>query len=417
MGRVTIQPRTHTNRDNDGFVGIRFKGESIRNSDNNEGTIEAIFPLGYNYATVENEDDLKKQIYELLAMIKSYNKVNGLSDLYGTSNYRDEFPFDAYMTIIRLFIESGYYTENETRYKSDTRGKINWKRTIKNIKPIVQEDGDFIYIKFVVRENTINENEQITKIHEYCVYEAFQKLGWLFTPFMPHKPRFMINKNNKVFAISLICDALMKTYNDKYKLLFTAMLSILNYRTDKKVNSFYFGTMYFEHVWECLIDNAYGEFCKKDYFPPFQWFPNPNGLFCKGNELRPDTIMKQNGDTFVLDAKYYAFCVDKKYLPSGSDINKQIVYGKYAYDKARKNGKNGEVYSAFLIPYNFESNPYNLEKIDYPYCYIGYATGWEQLSSEGKYSRVVAILVDTKYLLSGCCGLSKAKLAEIISKR
>lgn len=413
MGQVVIQPKAHTNRDNDDFVGIRFKSESMTGDASAEGVIEAIFPLGYSYAVAEKEDELKKQIYELLATIKRYNNGNGLTDLYGTSDFRDEFPFDAYMTIIRSFMESGYYTESETRYKSDTRGKINWKRTIKNIKPIMQESGDFVYTKFVVRENTINENEQITKIHEYCVYEAFQKLGWLFTVFMPHKPRFVINKNNKVFAISVIRDTLMKTYNDKHKLLFIAMLSMLNYRADEKPNSFYFGTTHFEHLWECLIDKAYGESCKKDYFPPFQWFSNPNGLFYKGNELRPDTIMKQNGDIFVLDAKYYAFCVDKKYLPSGSDINKQIVYGKYAFDKARMDGDNCEVYSAFLIPYNFESNPYNLEKKDYPYCYIGYATGWEKLSSEGKYSRIMAILVDTKYLITNG-GLTKTKLSEII---
>jgi hypothetical protein len=408
MEQVIVQPKNHTNRDNDDFVGIRFKS-TIGST---KGIIEAIFPIGYSFDKSDNE--LKKQVYELLTIIKRYNKGNGLSDLYGISSVSDEFPFDAYMTIIRSFMENGYYTESEKRYKIDARGKINWKRTIKNTKPLIQDDGSLAYTKFAVCEKTINEDNLITKIHEYCVYEAFHKLGWLFTSFLPNKPRLIIDKNNNSFAISVIRSSLKKTHNDKHKLLFNAMLSVLANKTDDKQKSFYFGTTHFEHIWESVIDSKYGESNKKDYFPPFEWVAYPQGLFRKGNELRPDTIMKNNEDIFVLDAKYYAFCIDKKYLPSGSDINKQIVYGKYASDISSKNGNHCEVYTAFLIPYDFESNPYNLDKKDYPYCYIGYATGWEDLGPEGKYTRVIAVLVDTKWLLSVRGNLEKLKLAEII---
>ena len=233
-----------------------------------------------------------------------------------------------------------------------------------------------------------------------CKGDDSAYLGFLFLKFEDEKEDYS--------------DIIRQTYNDRHKVLFNAMLSVLNSRTDDKLNAFYFGTTHFEHVWERTIDEAYGEDNKKDYFPPFRWYPNPEGLFNKGSELRPDTIMKQRGDYFVLDAKYYAFCVDKKYMPSGSDINKQIVYGKYAADKAIEKGEKCDVFTAFLIPYNFTENPYNISTEHFPYCNIGYATGWQNLSSEGKYARVIAILVDTEWLLSARAKIDKEKLAEVI---
>lgn len=50
------------------------------------------------------------------------------------------------------------------------------------------------YLNFVTRKNPVSENELITLIHEYCVYESFLKLGWLFTSSMPSKPRIRFNR-------------------------------------------------------------------------------------------------------------------------------------------------------------------------------------------------------------------------------
>ena len=40
--------------------------------------------------------------------------------------------------------------------------------------------------------NNINENELISKIHQYCIYESFINFGWIFTSYIPAKPEINI---------------------------------------------------------------------------------------------------------------------------------------------------------------------------------------------------------------------------------
>lgn len=58
------------------------------------------------------------------------------------------------------------------------KGKINWNRTIKTQKSYVQ-GTDVFYLDFVTKNDRVKENELITLIHEYCVYESFEQMGWL----------------------------------------------------------------------------------------------------------------------------------------------------------------------------------------------------------------------------------------------
>ncbi len=66
----------------------------------------------------------------------------------------------------------------------------------------------------------------ITIIHEYCVYESFDKMGWLFTNSMPQKPR--IKFNYRMFKRHLM-DKIASTFNDNNKMLFRNLLAIIDY--------------------------------------------------------------------------------------------------------------------------------------------------------------------------------------------
>ena len=117
----------------------------------------------------------------------------------------------SYIAVIYDYYSRGYYIEREVNYVVSKRGKINWNRTIKTQKPYVQ-DGNIYYLDFVTKKNQINENELITLIHEYLVYESFAKIGWLFTKAMPKKPR--LKYNEKLFR-TVLRDKIAKTFNDK----------------------------------------------------------------------------------------------------------------------------------------------------------------------------------------------------------
>lgn len=420
MSKVSINPKNHTGRDGDEFVGMRFTSKV----DGRNPSVEAIFPLGYHCQVKENQDDLKKELYALLCAIKRHSEnKDGDLDITKARSEKNIFPFDAYIAVIRDFMQYGYYIESEVKYKRAPLGKINWKRTIAQVRPTIQDDSYPVYTDFVIRQSAKKTDNMISLIHEWCVYEAFTTLGWLFTTFDPRKSALKIGEDKNYF-ISVIHDALKSTFNDRNKMLFNAMIAMLRYGGAGVKEPFFYGTTHYHTVWEKLVDTSYGVLPKSEkegFFPEAKWkfVPIVNDRLTSAGNIFPDTIMCPNGysgDVFVLDAKYYSFIEDKKNVPLAADIAKQVVYGKYAADKIKP--LLGCVYNAFLIPYDFKNDPYKLrtkaDEYDYDeeYIYIGFS--FIKGQNEKSYERVLGILVDTKWLMENAGQFGKKCLADFI---
>jgi len=374
--------KINTNIDTDTFVGIEC--------DNGELSIH--FPLGFDVSNDDNE--LRKDI---ILMLKTIASTVGRKDskVSGETRAFDEhgFPFQSYLYVISDYIERGYYKEKETRYTVSTKGKINWSKTIKTQKPFIQ-GGEAYYLKFVTRRNPLAENELITLIHEYCVYESFKKAGWLFTDFIPEQPSIKFNK--KLFQ-SVVHEKAKTTFIDKNKQLFDHMLAIIDEMQDPNAEkSFKYGTYRFEYVWEALIDSVYGVSDKAAYFPKTVWRIEDKKY--NNASLEPDSIMLWNGNVYVLDAKYYKFGASQRMsdLPESTSINKQITYGEYVANNKRFQELHGDkfiVYNAFLMPFN--ASQWGAKN---GVLHVGEAlSNWK---SNGKpYERVQGILVDIKQLM------------------
>lgn len=190
----------NSNCEKDTFVGLRCS----------DGDISINFPIGYHIS--EDDNELRKDIMLLFTTL-SANTKRKESDVLRQGNAFDEmeFPLQSYLYLIKDFFARGYYKEQEVSYKVAKKGKINWNRTIKTQKSYVQ-GTDVFYLDFVTKNDRVKENELITLIHEYCVYESFEQMGWLFTRIMPEKPRII--KQDRIFR-SVLKEKLANTYNDK----------------------------------------------------------------------------------------------------------------------------------------------------------------------------------------------------------
>lgn len=135
-----------------------------------------------------------------------------------------DFPMHAYLKVIRDFLRTGrYYIETDPRFKTDTKGNASWPRTVREQRALVQKNGSLIFTDMTVRSVTPNADKKITQIHRYCVYEAFDKMGWLYVPYMPEKPG--PHPDNRE-AIYILEKKLASTHNDVEQELFSAMVSI-----------------------------------------------------------------------------------------------------------------------------------------------------------------------------------------------
>ena len=143
---------------------------------------------------------------------------------------------------------------------------------------------------------------------------------------------------------------------------------------------------------------------KKKYNPNGYWQLN-NQKAKKASELRPDTILKRNGATYILDAKMYQYGVthDVKDLPETQSIQKQITYGDHAYHNHKLHDT--KVRNAFILPYNkkleiFVEDPNTLKYNDGNLAYFGQAyTDWRDGDQQKDYEKVYAFGIDFNYLL------------------
>lgn len=399
MNQDTLHSRcsVNTNIDQDVFVGIQC----------DNGSVKVAFPLGFNLS--DKDTELRKDILLLLDAIRIHTgKKDSEIQNDESAKYEEvELPIQAYLSIIYDFYIRGYYKEKETQFVSAKRGKIDWNRTIKTQKAHIQ-DEEVLYLDFTVRNSRIRENELITRVHEYCVYESFRKLGWIFTSYVPPKPSLAFNY--RLFK-SVVTEKLSNTFDDKNKRLFMDMLAIIECQSDPDApNNYSYGTYRFEYVWESMIDKVFGEANKELFYPVSHW--NTITGNCDNYPLEPDTIMIYGSHIFVLDAKYYKYGMTgaPSHLPESTSINKQITYGEYV---ERLGYSTDSIYNAFLMPYNSVSNKFHSSE---EILHIGEATGnWR--TSNKKYERVQGIVIDVRALMrkSYCKNLLEiSQLAECI---
>ena len=151
----------------DSFVGLKIK----------EGKPTIYLPLGYN----TEKEITGKDMDVLITAIKKYAPLtNGKNIINDDFESIDYFPYFSYKWIIINYIENGYFRDTEMIETKGYLGKINWKKTIYQNKPIMTKKGP-IYDTWITRKNAWNEDNIITKIHEFCVYESYQNIGWIFS--------------------------------------------------------------------------------------------------------------------------------------------------------------------------------------------------------------------------------------------
>ena len=398
---------------NDGFVGIKADTSKAK----------VYFPIGFQLS--ETEEGLRKDILHLLGVLREFKDKKGHISKKNFDETDDvDFPLNAYLEIIYYYLENGYYKEVDPIFRTRERGKINWSKTIKKQMPLLSLNKDKttyspVYTQFTVRESTPNENKEITRIHQHCVYRSFKIIGWIFTSYMPPKPEGKYNPDKFLYILRR---KLTNTNNDKKKRLFQSMIEMISETDEEFEGRLHFGTKKFEDVWEKLIDKTFNNANKKEFYPSARWklMYDENK---KASNLRPDTIMldKENKIIYVIDAKYYkyGFTHKSKDLPESSDINKQISYGEYIFDE-NINGSYGKyldsderfdyIYNAFLIPYNKYDNDFDFDNNVFEN--IGEAFDpWK--SNDLDYQHVQTILVDTKSLIYNYKSKSKNHIIEL----
>lgn len=407
--------RHATHRDD--FVGIAF----IK-TDNGMNEPAISFPYGYHYS----EQTLHDDILCLIKVLANSQKKLEQMDLGQTAtDSLQNFPVRSYIVVIQDYLQNGYYQERDIVYATRTHGKVNWGRTIKKERPVVQDNGA-VYLNLQTRLHRSHDEHILTEISKHCVFESFAKFGWFYGVKPPARPHSHLNQGA---FINILKNKLHHSNKDMDKQLFQSMINVLaNIDNHTQSNQSYkFGTTRFENVWEFLVENSFGterDELKQQYYPKAQWHLN-GGSPIDSSNLRPDTIMfdRENQKLYVIDAKYYKHGIIKESqtsannLPATSDITKQVLYAHYIANKKLENIKSSHIRNAFAMPFNSQQSNNSV------YQCVGYAHldwfGSDNVAQE-EYAKVYAILIDTKYLMNNLVlnNLKEIKhLSELIEQQ
>lgn len=444
------------------FVGIRCEKPK------EDGALETsiIFPLGYfkDDSTLRElpEEELRECVVNLFTVLSDPSLQEQIHQDSSISTFAEEhgeseFPMVSYLNVIRNFLDFGYLDEKEILYKKGANGKINWGRTIKAVQPVITEDAqNLVYLDFIARKVSYNEDTLITQVHKFCVHDALVKLGFLFGIDPSEEPQLD-------FDYDLFCNAihskLAKTFNDRDLHLLADLARIVEYLAGHKTedgkiaDDFYFGVKKFAPVWEAMVDRIFGMLPlglgKSDFNPHLKFVTNnstdSNGetLVDDGDAgeslrstLRPDTIMVHGECTFVLDSKYYRYGMTgmKSHLPGAESVCKQMAYAERLKEipagacpeHAERAGMTLHgVYNAFVMPYCADAGKWDeiakvakLPRNDnslYKMCRVGYIYGdWKDRNQD--YHKIHCILLDMKSVMRNYANDKNAQeeLAKLI---
>ncbi len=404
-----------TNEENNSFVGLR-----IRN-----GEIHFHYPESYELSSI---DDKKAFRYDVINIIRTISLAKSKSTINSSSisglAQTEQFAIMSYLWIIRDYLSNGYYRNSEKIFKTNGKGKVNWKKTLET-QPIIS-NGNVIYNNVVVEVRN-DCDDIITQAHKWCVFDSVRKIGWLFginekSVFVPNATASVIKK-----YIKAIKTELLRTFDDAKKMQFNHMLKVLVGVDDSdRTKEIVYGVDKYHYVYERMVDYVFSNVSDiTKYNPNAQWYLKKNNYSPKdASSLRPDTIrleLLQTADStpekvaYVLDAKFYRFGTTGKEadLPSTTSIQKQITYGDNIILNLQKQENISRVYNAFILPYNKHSNPFCYQS---DLEFIGYSeANWR--SDDLAHNRICAFLIDTKHLISSWAqGNCKEDIKKLIDE-
>ena len=364
------------------FVGIKL----------NKDEIEIYVPQVFR-----KEENYKRDLLLFLSSISLAKTVEPEKIKRGNKESQI-WPFDSYLWMIKDYLENGFYYNREKVYSNSYSGKIEWKKTLRNLP--IYSGGNIIYDKLVTSRMSAS-NDMIAQIYKLCLKQSINRIGWLYNYNLYVDVQQLVSVTE---MISIVRKELLNTFDDIKRIRFNHMLKILkNVDGDNVISSSStYGIENYYYVFETMVDMLFDGIKddKKKYNPNGYWKLN-NQKEKVASSLRPDTILKRNDATYILDAKMYQYGVthNTNDLPETQSIQKQITYGDFVYNNiGDKNVRN-----AFILPYNKELKEFKNDEDVLKYnngdlAYFGYSrVDWREEFKD--YDYVYAYGIDFNYLL------------------
>lgn len=391
MKLENFHPHISTGKDNNSFVGLKVLGNDIH----------FYYPESYHFDSncFESEDVL--DLLNTISLAKSFSEKH--VDTYDATDSGNDSALLSCCWLIRDYLSNDIPIYWNKEFVMNGRGKINWKRTLKQ-QPYISNNN--LVFKTFITECLSPIDVIIVEAYKFCLFNSIRLLGWLFSvdaDVIEVVPNSEDKKEEYLYAITA---ELEKTFNDDKRLRLEHMRNvILGLDVNCNKQNLIYGVDSYHFIFEKMIDSIFGNVDRiRDFYPSAKWHlvKNDNEYYKKNaSKLRPDTIILNSDgndkyNAYILDSKFYryGYTGEEDDLPETTSIQKQITYGEYI--KKNTEYPIANAYSAFLLPYDksrekFKSNN-NLQ-------YIGFAeANWKD--NNDSHELIHAFLIDLRYVIN-----------------
>lgn len=324
--------------------GLSFAGVSnIKDTDKTQ----IVVPFGYQMPSSVSDTDetnmsaLKRYVKVIQKALHTYRAKEEAIDFSKGMNS----PLAA-VNIIQDYLSLGSYIEYDKTQQESRKGKIDFKRTIKNIRPKIVDDTLF-YDSFIVQKKVVIK-DNLTALVQGKVINHFMTHGGdvLFgqTLRVPCKD---IGLDEKL--VRLLREELNNTFVSRKQNLIRWSIEYINglMNPDYEERGDWNYAIKASSLWEIIVDSIFGNQKvrdKKEFGKIYNSYSFSGGIVGKGQSTEHDTIYEDDEYLFVIDSKMYQY---QDRLLSEEVLGKQFGY----YIEAKKKRPTKKVINVLLVPY------------------------------------------------------------------
>lgn len=303
--------------------------------------------------TNENMFDSEKHINLLIRGLTD-NRLSYSSSYNEFATVKTSDFFEVIKWLINDFKKNGIFLNSST-YTNKKRGKLNWKKTIKNVRPFL--NGNNLEIMEFFKDKKIHDLDEISLLHIHVISMISKKYGSLFQGFIFNGNNIKMNLRESKRIERLLKHAITISNNNREIYLFKNLLIYLqliqsnNDNVSISTKSFH---IFFENM--CKWYKNHDQELMK-YIPSAKWnfkLPEEQDTRYAENNQIPDVLVNNSGKLDIYDAKYYDLTYLKTIKALNSvpldwySVSKQFFYAlSFNYEKSGL--KKGDNY--FIFPY------------------------------------------------------------------
>lgn len=284
-----------------------------------------IFPKGYSISL--NKSERISGAKTVMQSIKRFegSVSNSVNVRKSRVNETSENIVRAAMSIIEKYIENGSLFIYSKKMSVDSKGKIDWHKTIKRTHPYTK-DGQIFYPHLHSSKRTKNYYNELTMLHEKILLICYHASGFLYGFDIEYEKVERTIKHiesNKQYYLSLVQKARANFFDD-YTLSLLEEMEIVLTHVGESINTeaSSLTVEYYYAVWEQVLSYIF----VNEYHNYSQFFPKFNIQIRDKIEFRsqiPDIVYNERENLILIDAKYYSI---QKKLPGKDDFIKQYIY-------------------------------------------------------------------------------------------